>query len=60
MNAEQVAKIFGCTVEQAKAQYKANAEQLRKMQSKANGKKVNGYTAKQLSTMAQKIEALAK
>jgi ABC-type enterochelin transport system substrate-binding protein len=62
MNAEQIAKIFGCTVEQAKAQYKANGEQLRKMESKAKatGKKVNGYAQERLAAYAKQMEECSK
>lgn len=62
MDAAQKAKSLGCTVEQLKAQYARNAEDLRVMLGKANstGKKVNGYTAAQLAERVAKLEGLAK
>lgn len=50
---EQVAKMFGVSVERIKEQYLANAQGLEKMYNKAitTGKKVNGYTAEQLKSM---------
>jgi hypothetical protein len=61
MNAEQVAKIFGCTVEQARAQYLANAASLRNDAAKAarTGKKVRGYTEAQCIAAAEKMEKAA-
>ena len=57
----QVAKVFGCTVEQARAQMKANAAQLRalRIRAESTGRKVNGYTAAQLAERAAKMEAAA-
>jgi hypothetical protein len=42
----QVAKLFGCTEAQVKAQYAKNAKQLEAMAAKVHktGRKVNGYT----------------
>jgi hypothetical protein len=57
--AQQVAEIFGCTVEQAKDQFKANAQQMRKMAAKAIGKKVNGFTHEQLIAKALAFEIAA-
>lgn len=61
MNAAMVAKMFGCTEEQARAQYMANAKQVVKMAEKARvtGKKVNGYTEAQLNADAFKLYAKA-
>jgi hypothetical protein len=54
-----VAKLFGCTEAQARAQYAANAEQLASLATKAerSGKKVNGYTAEQLRLHANAFRA---
>lgn len=59
MTREQIAKIFGCTPQQVKAQFSANAEQLYAMATKASatGKKVNGYTAAQLTGHAKRMAA---
>ena len=48
--AEEVAKRFGCTVEQAKNQAVKSIHNLESMHDRAisTGKKVNGYTAKDL------------
>lgn len=58
MNAQMVAARFGCTVEQARRQYRRNADQLWEMRDRAleTGKKVNGYTADQLRDMAVRME----
>ena len=50
---EQAAKLFGVSLERIKDQYLANAQELEKMHGKAvkTGKKVNGYTAKQLAAI---------
>lgn len=54
---EQVAKMFGCTVEQARAQIAANAKQMREMASKAEKSgKFRGYTASQLMERAAAFE----
>lgn len=57
MNAKQIAKMFGCTEDQARAQYARNAAQLAGMQHKArtSQRKVNGYTADELGKMAAKM-----
>jgi hypothetical protein len=49
-NAEESARVFGCTVEQAKRLMAKNADGMREMAEKAErtGKKVNGYTAAEL------------
>ena len=54
MNAEQIARMFGCTPEQARAQYLRCAETLDAMALSAEkkGRKVNGYTAQQLREKA--------
>jgi len=61
MTAKQVAAVFGCTEEQARAQFMRNAEQMTKMAEKARvtGKKVNGYTEKQLNQHAFDLYAKA-
>lgn len=55
--------IFGCTPEQARAQYAANAKQLRAGEAKARalpaGKKFRGYTAEQWAERAAKFEEIA-
>lgn len=50
------------TQEQLKAQYKANADGLKKMLDKAKltGKKVNGYTQDQLQEHYEKYLELSK
>lgn len=59
---ERTARIFGCTVEQASAQFFANAAGLRAMERTARsiGVMVNGYTADQLAAMAEDAMAAAK
>lgn len=58
---QSIAARFGCTVQQVRDQYTANAAQLRSMERKARerGRKVNGYTADQLATHAADFEARA-
>jgi len=53
-NAERSAKIFGCSIEQAKRLMAQNANGLLKMADKAasTGKKVNGYTESELRLSA--------
>lgn len=62
MDAKKIAKMFGCTEEQAKAQYARNAAQLAEMEAKANsiGRKVNGFTAQQLANLRMKAENNAR
>lgn len=50
-----VAAMFGCPVENVRAQYRKNAAQLEAMASEAekSGKKVNGYTAGDLRRLAK-------
>jgi len=56
-NAQQVAAIFGCTIQQAKTQMLNNALQLRKLAKQASAtKKVRGYTRKQLVAKAAAFE----
>jgi len=57
--AQEIAAIFGCTVDQAKQQFKQNAKQLRKMAEKAIGKKYNGFTHDQLIAKAIAFESAA-
>jgi hypothetical protein len=61
MNTTTVAKLFGCTEEQAQRQYEKNAKQLGEMAAKAErtGRKVNGYTAGDLRFMESKMLACA-
>lgn len=61
MTQQQMAKFFGCTVDQLRAQYAANAAATAKMLAKAvqTGKKVNGYTAVQLEILLAKENKLA-
>ena len=61
MNAIKVAKLFGCTVEQAQSLYERNARQLQSMANKArrSGRKVNHYTAAQLDARAAAFRAQA-
>ena len=50
----QIAKLFGCSEQQVRDQFHANAAQLTRLadKSKRTGRKVNGYTAEQLSRHA--------
>ncbi len=54
-NAEKSAKVFGCTLEQARVMFRRNAYKLMEMHAKAmkTGKKVNGYTAEELEQSAK-------
>lgn len=54
---EEIAKAFGCTVEQVGAQFAKNYEGLRQMYEKAcaSGKRVNGYTSEQLLQMMNSL-----
>lgn len=56
-------RIFGCTPEQARAQYAANAKQLRAGEAKAralpNGRKFRGATADEWAERAAKFEEIA-
>lgn len=55
--------IFGCKPEQARAQYAANAKQLRQCEAKAralpDGRKFRGATAEHWAEQAAKFEAIA-
>lgn len=54
---EQIAKMFGCTVEQARAQIAANAKQMREMALRAQKSgKFRGYTEIQLMERAAAFE----
>jgi hypothetical protein len=57
-DAQRAARIFGCSVEQAKALYRKNAEQLAQMAEKAEdtGGRYNGYTAAELREKAKAFE----
>ena len=61
MNANIVAAFFGCTAEQARAQYARGAEVLDGMADKAarTGRKVNGYTEAELRAKAADQRARA-
>lgn len=50
---EQIAALFGCTVEQVGRQFAKNYQGLRQMyeQACATGRRVNGYTSEQLRQM---------
>ncbi len=54
MKNETVARLFGCTVEQCRAQHAKNSRALSEMaaKSEARGRKVNGYDAAQLRAFA--------
>ncbi len=58
---EQTAAMYGVSAEAIKAQYFANAQGMERMYNKAveTGKKVNGYTAKQLEAKVKEFKALA-
>lgn len=53
-DAAKSARIFGCTVEQAKRLMARNAEQMRQMADRARelGRKVNGYSEAELRQSA--------
>lgn len=53
---EMIAEVMGCTVEQLRSQHAKNAAQIAGMLVKATetGRKVNGFTAQQLSGMYKK------
>lgn len=57
---EQIARIFGCTIDQAKAQLQANAKQLATMATKAGNGKYRGYTANQLTAHAHSFSNATK
>lgn len=62
MNENQLAKFFGCTVQDVRALHAKNAQTLRAMLAKAEstGKKVNGYSAEQLRVRIADAEILAQ
>jgi hypothetical protein len=62
MSKQETCNFFGCTKEQLNKQLKANAAGLQLMADKAKstGKKVNGYTESQLTSLAAKYKKLAK
>lgn len=57
MNATKTAAIFGCSPQQAESQMRKNLNGLDAMASnaRATGKKVNGYSADELDSMAGKV-----
>ena len=56
LNPEQVAARFGCSIEQARAQYAKNAAQMRDCAAKAGAGKYRGYTAAQWAERARHFE----
>lgn len=62
MTTQQICERFGCTSEQLKRQYKANLNALQQMRDKAQrtGKKVNGYTLKQLTEHCERYKLLSQ
>jgi ribosome-binding protein aMBF1 (putative translation factor) len=52
---EEVAQMFGVSIDRIKQQHRDNAKALQSMYDKAvkTGKKVNGYTAAQLAEMVK-------
>ena len=55
----QIAKIFGCTEAQVRAQFSKNAKQLRGMEGRAKGGKYRGYTAEHCGSLAAMAESKA-
>ena len=58
---EQIAKAFGCTVEQARAQMRSNAQQLRRDEQKVRASKagkLRGLTAEWFADRAAAFEAV--
>ncbi len=53
--AEQIAAIFGCTVDQVKSLARRNAEVCRRTADSAekSGRKINGYTSREWRNMAK-------
>jgi hypothetical protein len=63
MTPEHIAKVFKCTVDQARAQLLANAKDMRNMAEKAKlskDGKYRGYTLAQLETYASDFETSAQ
>lgn len=60
-DANRAARIFGCTVEQAKSLMAKNAAQMATMADKAKrtGKKVNNYTESELRSSAEAYRVAA-
>jgi transposase-like protein len=58
---QQIAKSFGCTLQQLEKQYRTGAAQLRQLQARAEqtGRKVGKYTAAELAIRAELQEARA-
>jgi hypothetical protein len=54
---EEIAKAFGCSVEQVGAQFVKNYNGLKQMYDKscASGRRVNGYTSEQLRQMINSL-----
>lgn len=59
---KEVAKMFGVSEAAIQQQYAVNATTLAGMKARAinSNKKVNGYTAQQLTDLTAKYEALSK
>lgn len=57
-SAYAVAALFGVPVENVRAQYRRNAAQLRSMEAKAraSGRRVRGYSAEELASLARNAE----
>lgn len=62
MTTQEIAKFFGVSEERIKQQYATNAKGLAKMRDKAlaKGKKVNGYTAAELTQMTAEYQLKSK
>lgn len=61
LTTNQIATAFNCTPAQLKAQYTANANQMRSMLQRVitTGRRVNGYSADDLAARIAKFESLA-
>lgn len=57
---QQIAAIFGCTPEQARAHLAKNAADLRASSGKAGNGKLRGFTAKQYADRASDFEQAAR
>lgn len=62
MTTKDIAKAFGCTEEQLKAQYAANAARMRLLleKAKSTGKPVRGFTEAELAERVAKLEQLSQ
>ncbi len=57
---EQIARIFGCSVAQVRAQFRTNARRLGRMAEQARGGMVAGFTREQLLSMQTDMARRAK